>query len=94
MKNWLRYLKNKYVLTLVLFGAYSLLLDENDIFSVITQKRKLSAINEQKAEMQSNLDEVNNTLKRLKYTAEVERFAREKKFFKKDNEDVFVITAE
>lgn len=31
------------------------------------------------------------TLDKLKYLSEVERFAREKKFFKKDDEDVFVI---
>lgn len=94
MKSWIRLVKNKYILSLIVFGTYSLFLDENDIFSIISQNRKLSKLNEQKAVMKEDLDKVTATLKRLKYTAEVERFARENKFFKKDNEDVFVISYE
>jgi len=94
VKKWLKYLKNKYILALLVFGIYSLFLDENDIFSIISQKRKLSALSAQKSEMSQQLEEVNTTLKRLKYTSEAEKYARENKFFKKDNEDVFVISYE
>jgi hypothetical protein len=33
-------------------------------------------------------------LKKLRYSNELESFAREKKFFKKENEDIFVISYE
>jgi hypothetical protein len=33
-------------------------------------------------------------LTQLKFDSELERFAREKKYFKRDDEDVFVITYE
>ena len=79
---------------MALFGVYTLFLDENDLFSIIAQKRKLSVLNEQKLVMEEELAKVNGTLKRLKYTAEVERYARENKYFKKDNEDIFVISYE
>lgn len=94
MKKSLRYLKNKYVLTLVIFGVYSLFLEENDLFSIIAQKRKLSVLNEQKIAMEEELNKVNGILKRLKYTGEVEKYARENKYFKKDNEEIFVISYE
>ena len=94
MRKKLRFLRNKYILTGLIFALYSLFLDENDLFSIVSQKRKLSVLNESKAEMKERLDEVTFTLKKLRYRSEVERYAREKKFFKKDDEDVFVITYE
>lgn len=94
MKKTLKYLKNKYVLATSIFVVYSLFLDENDLFSLISQNRKLKVLQEEKLEMDNQLNEVNATLNKLKYTSEVERFAREKKLFKKDGEDVFVISYE
>ena len=91
VKRFLPYIKNKFILATCIFLVYALFLDENDIFTIITEKRKLSKLEELKSETQSNLDEANKTLARLKHLSEVERFAREKKFFKKDDEDVFVI---
>lgn len=94
MKKYLPYLKNKFILASSVFLIYTLFLDENDIFSVISQKYKLKELNEKKAIMIKDLAETSNTLEKLKYQSEVEKYARENKFFKKDNEDVFVIFEE
>ena len=94
MKKFLPYLKNKFILASTVFLIYTLFLDENDIFSVISQKYKLKELNEKKAVMIKDLSETSNTLEKLKYQSEVEKYAREKKFFKKDDEDVFVIFEE
>lgn len=94
MKKYLQYFKNKYILTSTIFVLYALFLDDNDIFSIISFKRKLNRIEDTKELVSSNLNKTRSTLKKLKYTAELERFAREEKFFKKDNEDIFVISYE
>jgi hypothetical protein len=47
-----------------------------------------------KADIKSNLIETRETLNQLKYLPEVERYARENKYFKKYDEDVFVIFSE
>lgn len=91
MKKYLAYLKNKFILTTTVFMVYALFLDENDIFSIISQKNKLSELEEKKAMYQTLLNDTQHTLKKLKYPSEVERFARERKLFKKDDEDIFVI---
>ena len=70
---------------------YSLFLDENDIFTMMNQSSQLKELEKDTAEIQSELDKTLSTLEKLKYKSEVERFARENKYFKKDNEDVFVI---
>lgn len=94
MKKSLKYLKNKFILTTVIFAVYTLFLDENDIFTLLNQRSKLRELNVKKVEMSAQLQEVQSTLSKLKYKSEVERFARENKFFKKDNEDIFVIFEE
>ena len=55
---------------------------------------KLSNLEETKIEVSKKLERTRFTLKQMRYTSEVERYAREKKFFKRDNEDIFVITYE
>ena len=91
MKRIPRFLKNKYVLATSIFLIYSLFLDENDLFTIVSEKQRLNKLEQMKAETEEKLHTTNLTLKRLKHLSEVERYAREKKFFKKDDEDVFVI---
>lgn len=85
------YLRNKFIITLIVFLAYSLFLDENDIFTMVTNTKKLSQLEDKKSEINQELKSTSETLKKLKSRSEVERFAREKKYFKMDDEDVFVI---
>ena len=85
------YLKNKFILASTVFVVYTLFLDEYDIFTIFAHKSTLAELEEKKAEFQLKLNETQLTLERLKYPSEIERFAREEKYFKKDDEDVFVI---
>ena len=94
MKKYLVYFKNKFILTSTIFVIYALFLDDNDIFSMVTHANKLSNLEEAKIEVSKKLERTRFTLKQMRYTSEVERYAREKKFFKRDNEDIFVITYE
>lgn len=91
MKEALLVLRNKFILATVIFFVYTMFLDENDIFTIISQSSKLSHLEEDTNKMKKDLEETQVTLKKLKYKSEVEKFAREKKFFKKDNEDIYVI---
>jgi|SRR6218665_432147 len=94
MKKYLLWFKNKYILTFTVFLIYNLFLDDVDVFTIISQNNKLSKLNDNKIAMQKELDETKHTLKQLRFDSELERFAREKKYFKRDDEDVFVITYE
>ncbi len=94
MKKYLVYFKNKFILTSTIFVIYALFLDDNDIFSMVTHANKLSNLEETKIEVSKKLERTKFTLKQMRYTSEIERYAREKKFFKRDNEDIFVITYE
>lgn len=86
------YLKNKYGLTLFVFLTYVLFLDELDIFSIIIQKRKLNQLEIQRDDMKSQLLSTRATLRKLNKINYLESYARSQKFFKKDDEEIFVIT--
>lgn len=95
--NWverLKVFKNKYVFISTLFVIYALFLDDEDVFTLISQNQKLRKIEADHALVQEKLAKTKYTLKQLDYDSELERYAREQKMFKKDDEDIFVITNE
>ena len=94
MKKYVNYFKNKFIFTTCLFVIYILFLDDIDIFTIINQNNTLSHLEESKSEVSEKLARTKLTLKKLKYTSELENFAREEKLFKRDNEEIFVISYE
>lgn len=94
MKRLSKFIKNKFLFTTCLFFIYILFLDDIDIFTIVNQSRKLGHINESKELVSEKLGKLKATLKELKYPSELESYAREEKLFKKDNEDIFVISYE
>jgi hypothetical protein len=86
------FLKNKFTITLVVFFIYMFFLDDTDVFSLIHNLNKRHEINAQNELMAKQLKETSTTLKQLKNINYLESYARSKKFFKKESEDIFVIT--
>ncbi len=86
------YLKNKYGLTFFVFLIYVLFLDDLDVFSIISQKQKLNKLEIQRDNMKNQLISTRSTLRKLNKTNYLEAFARSEKFFKKENEEIFIIT--
>ncbi len=94
MKKYLVYFKNKFILTATIFVIYALFLDDNDLFSMIGHANKLSNLEDAKIEVSKKLEKTRFTLRQMRYNSEIERYAREEKFFKRENEDIFVVTYE
>lgn len=86
------YLNNKYGLTLFVFLIYVLFLDDLDIFSIISQKQKLNKLEIQRDDMKIQLISTRATLRKLNKINYLESYARSQKFFKKDEEEIFIIT--
>lgn len=92
MNKYIDYLKNKFILTSCLFVIYTLFLDDVDIFTIINQNGKLSQLEETNAEVAKKLARTKSIVKSLRYDSALETYAREKKLFKYDNEEIFVIS--
>jgi ABC-type bacteriocin/lantibiotic exporter with double-glycine peptidase domain len=89
---FLSWIKNKFLITSVVFVLYALLLDDWDIFHLVKQNIKLKELNQQREATKVKLIHAQSTLKKLQTTSGLEAFAREEKFFKKNDEDIFVIS--
>ena len=90
----LKYLKNKYILTLVVFFIYIMFLDDVDVFTIIRQEIKLNKLEKEKEEVLTKYEKTKTTLDQLDNLESLEKYAREEKMFKKDDEDIFVIVSE
>lgn len=71
-----------------------LFLDDVDVFNIIRQEFKLNKLEEERGILLEKFTETKMTLDQLDHTDALERFAREEKLFKRDNEDIFVIVKE
>ena len=87
----LKYLRNKYILTLFIFGLYVLFLDDVDVFSIVRQQFKYNKLLTEKVEMEEKLGKTKTVSNQLNDLESIEKFAREEKMFKRDDEDIFVI---
>lgn len=91
---FLSWVKNKFLITSIIFILYALLLDDWDIFHLVKLNVKLKELNEQRDATKLKLIQAQTTLKKLQSSEGLETFAREDKFFKKNDEDIFVISYE
>jgi cell division protein DivIC len=94
VKKYFIHIKNKYIIAIILFLVYALFLDDTDIFTIVNHNIKLNKLEQAKEEMAVKLESTAILVKKLKYEDALESYAREKKLFKLDNEDIFVISYE
>ena len=67
-------------------------MDDLDVFSIISQKQKLNKLEIQRDEMKNQLTSNRSTLRKLNKINYLEAYARSEKFFKKENEEIFIIS--
>lgn len=80
------------MITSIFFLTYIVFIDDNDVFYITNQKNKLSELKTRNNKMKKQLSETKNILNKIENLDNLEAYAREKKFFKKDDEEIFVIT--
>ncbi|MBW7867756.1 MAG: septum formation initiator family protein [Brumimicrobium sp.] len=90
----LKKFKNIYLLTTVVFVVYILFLDDVDVFTIVRKEIRLNELKQEVEDLTIKYKEVKTSLTLLDDTKELERYARENKMFKKDDEDIFVISYE
>lgn len=92
MQKLLISLKNKYLIAFAVFLVFILFFDRNDFFVQLERKRELNDLKQSKAYYEAEIEKNKKTLAELETNVEaLEKFAREKYFLKKENEDVFII---
>lgn len=84
--------RNFYLITAVVFVAWMLLLDSNNLIARFHLSSKLNSLENEKEYYEEKIREVEKDHKELFGDSEsVEKFAREKYLMKKETEDIYVI---
>lgn len=88
----LAYLKNKYIIAVLVFLVLIIFYDRNDIFVQMDRVKEVNALHQSKAFYEQEIEKTNKELNALESSqSAVERYAREHFFMKKDNEVVFIV---
>jgi len=95
MKRVFKLSRNFYFLTGASFVVWMLFFDTNDIYSQYVLRKKLSALENERKFYKEKIIEVNSDREALINDKEqLEKFAREKYYMKREGEEVFVIVEE
>jgi cell division protein DivIC len=92
LPKWLRWMRNKYVLTLSFVLVWLLFFDRYDLRTQWQMQRKLKSLEQEEAYYRQEIARNQFKLNALKKDkAYLERFARETYLMKRTDEDVFLI---
>lgn len=88
-------LRNKFVITILIFGVWIFLFDQNNLLDRYHDVKKLNQLKAEKEYFINKIDEDQRRMKELISDKEnLEKFAREEYLMKRDNEDVFIVIEE
>jgi cell division protein FtsB len=87
-----KYLHNKYFYTALLFALWVLFFDQESMIEQYRLSDTLNDLNNQKEYYQIEIAKTDEAIKTLENdSVSLEKYAREKYYMKKSNEDVYVI---
>jgi cell division protein FtsB len=86
-----RLLRNKYLLTGVLFLLWILLFDPINLIDWISEQHKLHTLRSEKKLLERNIDMTTRNIQAFSHPDSLEKMAREQFFFAGPDEEIFII---
>ena len=93
-KPWLKIVSNKYLLISLLFAVWMLFLDNYSYMDQRQLNKQIDELQDNKKYYQDEIKKDNQSIKLLKNQDQVEKYAREKYYMKRENEEVYIIEYE
>ena len=91
LPTWLSQFKNVYILITSFFIVWMLFFDSNSVLIQWQLSSEIKDLEKEKSYLESEIARDKALLEKFTDSIEKERFAREHYFFKKPNEDIFII---
>lgn len=91
---FLKIFGNRYVLVLLFFTVWMLFLDNYSYLEHRLLNKEIDELEDNKKYYQDEIRKDNENIKKLKNPGQVEKYAREKYYMKRDNEDIYIIEFE
>jgi len=93
-KTWLKIVSNKYLLISLVFGVWMLFLDNYSLMDQRPLDQQINELQDNKKYYQDEIRKDKENIKLLKNDDQIEKYAREKYYMKKENEDIYIIEYE
>ncbi len=93
-KPTLKWFANKYVLVFIFFAVWMLFLDNYSFIEHRVLNKQINELDDNKNYYKSEINTDQKKIKELKNPANIEKYAREKYYMKKDSEDIFIVEYE
>ncbi|WP_208012104.1 FtsB family cell division protein [Flavobacterium psychrotolerans] len=91
---WFKFLSNKYVWALLFFCTWMLFLDNYSYFDHQILDNEINELENNKKYYEEEIKKDQENIKLLKNPDQIEKYAREKYYMKKDSEDIYIIEFE
>jgi len=88
---WFNYVGNRYVLVLLFFAVWMLFLDNYSYIEHRVLNKELDELETNKEYYQEEIKKDCLDIKRLNNPDQIEKYAREKYYMKRDSEDIYII---
>ena len=93
-KSWFKFLSNKYVWVLLFFCVWMVFLDNYSYFGHRILDQKIEDLEDNTTYYKEEIKKDQQNIKQLKNSEQIEKYAREKYYMKKDSEDIYIIEFE
>ncbi|AYN68488.1 septum formation initiator family protein [Euzebyella marina] len=93
-KKWFGLLTNIYILVLTVFVIWMLFFDTNSLLIHLELKKEINKLEKQQEFLKQEIAKDKQILEKLSNPEELEKFAREKYFLKKKDEEIYLIEYE
>ncbi|HPW97532.1 MAG TPA: septum formation initiator family protein [Flavobacterium sp.] len=90
----LKILSNRFVIVLIFFAIWMIFLDNTSYFDHRVLNKELEELEVNKKYYQDEIKRDEEDIKRLKNPDQIEKYAREKYYMKRDSEDIYIIEYE
>ncbi|TRO66862.1 FtsB family cell division protein [Christiangramia sabulilitoris] len=90
-KPWFRIISNKYVLISLVFLGWMFFLDTNSWFIHHELDQEINELQDNKKYYQTEIAKDKAVIEKLQDSVELEKFARQKYYMKRPDEDIYII---
>ena len=90
-KTWFRIISNKYVLISLVFAVWMFFLDTNSWFIHHELDQEINELQDNKKYYQKEIAKDKAVIQQLQDSVELEKFARQKYYMKRPNEEIYII---
>ena len=93
-RSWFKFISNKYIWVLLFFVSWMLFLDNYSYLDHRLLNKQIQELEDNKEYYQEEINQDLKNIKSFKNPDQIEKYAREKYYMKRENEDIYIIEFE